>query len=388
MEKLAACDRSEVKQAPWAASPARKNADTFDLAVIGGGPAGTSAAITAARAGARVLLLERGRLPRQRVCGEFISAESLALLAGLLESTAPSLLDDVLRIPEARLFFDGHVVPAKIDPPAVSIARWDLDFALWNAAENAGVTAISEITVENIAGPGPFWLQTSNAEFHARAVVNASGRWSNLRSRDRRDSTAKWLGLKGHFLEASPNRSVDLYFFEGGYCGVQPVQQAGLSEGRVNACAMVRADVARSLPEVFTQHAQLGARARQWTPLTEPVSTSPLIFHEPEPVEGEILRVGDAASFVDPFVGDGISLGLRSGALAANCLLSFFAEKTSLADAITEYRWKYRRQMLPVYRNSSKLRSLLRLPRPIRKSVGRLLEAAPPISRLLVRITR
>src|SRR5579864_5781163 len=114
----------------------------FDLAVIGGGPAGTSAAITAARTGARVLLLERGRLPRQRVCGEFVSAESLELLADLLDRTAPALLHQALRIPEARLFFDGHTVPAQVDPPAASIARFDLDSALWRAAENEGVTAL------------------------------------------------------------------------------------------------------------------------------------------------------------------------------------------------------------------------------------------------------
>ena len=46
----------------------------FDLAIIGGGPAGCSAAIIAARNGARVLLLERTRFPRHKVCGEFVSA--------------------------------------------------------------------------------------------------------------------------------------------------------------------------------------------------------------------------------------------------------------------------------------------------------------------------
>jgi len=75
----------------------------YDLIVIGGGPAGTSSAITAARAGAGVLLLERGRLPRQRVCGEFVSAESLALLAGLLGRTAADLQQRAVQIPEARL---------------------------------------------------------------------------------------------------------------------------------------------------------------------------------------------------------------------------------------------------------------------------------------------
>src|ERR1700757_868098 len=110
----------------------------FDLAVIGGGPAGTSAAITAARAGARVLLLERGKLPRQRVCGEFVSAESIDLLEQLLNSSL--LLEHSLRIPEARLFFDGHAISTPVEPPAASIARLDLDLALWHAAENERVT--------------------------------------------------------------------------------------------------------------------------------------------------------------------------------------------------------------------------------------------------------
>ena len=56
----------------------------FDLAIIGGGPAGASAAITAARLGARVALLEAGEFPRHKVCGEFVSAESLDILRDLL----------------------------------------------------------------------------------------------------------------------------------------------------------------------------------------------------------------------------------------------------------------------------------------------------------------
>ncbi len=78
----------------------------YDLIVIGGGPAGTSAAITAARSGARVLLLERGRFPRHKVCGEFVSAESLDLLAALLDSQYAALQHDAIRIPRARLYLD------------------------------------------------------------------------------------------------------------------------------------------------------------------------------------------------------------------------------------------------------------------------------------------
>jgi menaquinone-9 beta-reductase len=372
---------------------ARNRPDAFDLAVIGGGPAGTSAAITAARTGARVLLLERGPLPRQRVCGEFVSAESLTLLAELLGRTAPALLQRALRIAEARLFFDGHTVPAQVQPAAASIARFDLDSALWRAAEDAGVTAYLETSIEGINGEGPFTLHTRDDQFHSQAVINATGRWSNLRSASSRSGPElanKWVGVKGHFSEPSPHLSVDLYFFEGGYCGVQPVELSGIEarEGRINACAMVRSDVARSLPEVWAQHPQLKERAQAWQALMEPVTTSPLIFREPQPVGDGVLLAGDAAGFVDPFVGDGISLALRSGALAAECLGPFFKAQGSLAEAASRYRNAYRERLLSVFRNSSRIRRLLGLPRPIRRSVGLLLEATPSVSRFLVSLTR
>jgi menaquinone-9 beta-reductase len=365
----------------------------FDLAVIGGGPAGTSAAITAARAGASVLLLERGKLPRQRVCGEFVSAESLALLGDL--HNASDLLDQALQISEARLFFDGHVVTTPVEPHAASIARLDLDIALWHSAENERVTARLETRVNSIAGSGPFTLSTSDGSFEARSIVNAAGRWSNLhawsvfKSNDV-PTKGRWLGVKAHYSERDPHASVDLYFFDGGYCGVQPVLLEGSSskEGRVNACAMVRSDVARSLPEIFELHPRLGLRARNWRQLGEPVTTSPLIFREPTPVENGILLAGDAAGFVDPFVGDGISLALRSGSLAAHSLLSFFQGQSTLEHAAMQYSQDYRERLLPIFRNSSRLRRLLSLPRPIRHSVGHLLETTPAVSRFLVRWTR
>ncbi len=64
----------------------------YDLIVIGAGPAGCAAAITAARTGASVFLLERGRFPRHKVCGEFVSAESLDLLQDLLAPAHRSLI--------------------------------------------------------------------------------------------------------------------------------------------------------------------------------------------------------------------------------------------------------------------------------------------------------
>src|SRR5216110_2380224 len=118
----------------------------FDLIVVGAGPAGCTAAITASRGAAKVLLLERGSFPRHKVCGEFVSAESLDLLGGFLGSRHAPLLTSAIRIPQARLFFDGYLLQTPIDPPAASIARLDLDATLWELAGENGVETRQQTT--------------------------------------------------------------------------------------------------------------------------------------------------------------------------------------------------------------------------------------------------
>jgi len=360
----------------------------YDLIVIGGGPAGTSVAILAARSGASVLLLERGRFPRHKVCGEFVSAESLELLSSLLDLQHATLLGDAVRIPQARLFLDGTILCTPVSPPAASITRLDFDAALWDSAANVGVEARQQTTVQSIVGAGPFRISTPAGDFDARAVVNASGRWSNLTSEAAFNGklTEKRLGLKAYFSEPSPHLSADLYFFDGGYCGVQPVSLNGNS--RVNACAMVRADRASTLAEVFALHPILLERSRQWRPLSDSVNTSPLLFRDPQPEHNGVLMVGDAAGFVDPFVGDGISLALLSGSLAARFLTPFFRKEVSLQDAVQSYSRTYQERLAPVFRASSGIRRLLGLPRSVRKPLLFVFAKTPALTRYLARKTR
>lgn len=364
----------------------------YDLMVVGAGPAGCSTAITAARSGARVLLLERSRFPRHKVCGEFVSAESLELLSQLLIPAYQDLIAKAPRIFAARIFSDGAEVPAEVNPAAASIPRHDLDFALWNSALQAGVDAHDQCAVQAVEPVAEgFSLSTSTGVFKGRALINAAGRWSFLTSPAIRERGAKqrWVGLKAHFYEHDAAVSVDLYFFRGGYCGVQPVNASGNGSGTIiNACAMVRADVAKNLEDVLAAHPSLCQRSKHWKPAMAPVSTSPLIFHRPEPVSNRIFNVGDSATFVDPFIGDGISLALQSGSLAAHCLRDFIQHDCSLDDACAGYEREYRERLAPVFHASSKLRTFMKLPSLVRRPVLSLLERTPSITRSLVRMTR
>ena len=357
----------------------------YDLAVIGAGPAGASAAITAARAGARVLLLERGSFPREKVCGEFVSSESLELLRSLLAGNeSAGLLYHAPRIVSARTFIDGETIGTEISPPAFSIPRYEMDAALWRSALASGVDARQQVAARRIDRNGNFAVEilASEERFSARAVINAAGRWSNFKAASMGvPSGPKWIGVKAHFAEADAkfSQSLDLHFFSGGYCGVSP-----LGNGHINACAMVRADVAKNLAEVFRCEARLAERSREWKAVTEEVSTAPLIFHPPAPVANGTLLAGDAAGFIDPFVGDGISMALHSGAMAANALI---ASGFHVEQAAARYHADYQRRLLPAFHHAARIRSLVSLPYLVRWPMLKMMKVAG-ISEYFLKRTR
>ena len=123
-----------------------------------------------------------------------------------------------------RLVIAKPITPiANNTTAANSIPRFELDAELLAAARSSGALAQEETTVRDVQQNEVFTVTTAAKTFTARAVVNASGRWSQLTQHPAGNSNEKWIGLKAHFHETAPAPSVDLYFFEGGYCGVQPV---------------------------------------------------------------------------------------------------------------------------------------------------------------------
>jgi menaquinone-9 beta-reductase len=353
---------------------------TFDLGIIGGGPAGTSAAITAADLGFNVVLLEAGSFPRHKVCGEFVSGEAFSLLARLLRTE--DLVASALRVSVARVFLDERVLELPVHPAAAGISRHDLDDALWKAASGRGVVARERCRVQQVRSAEDYFsIQLEEEELLAHAVINASGRWSNLRAQ-KPEQEEQWIGLKAHFMEASFSSSCDLYFFEGGYCGVQP-----LGHRVVNAAAMVKPNIARSLKAVLSLNSALRERSNEWELASPLVSTAPVFFRPVQTSEAGMILAGDAAAFIDPFAGDGISMALHSGRLAALALASYLSGECSLQRAMQSYDRSHRELIQPALRNARRLRRLLRLPRTLRATAMSLLKF-PLLAQAAVQETR
>jgi flavin-dependent dehydrogenase len=219
-----------------------------------------------------------------------------------------------ISVATVRLFKDDEVISSILPESGLSLPRFDLDALLVEVATRS-VCVLTNTRVTNVElRDGAFHIRSASDTFSATHVINASGRWSEFSQKPPADAE-RWIGIKQHMIEPHPQRSTDLYFFRGGYCGVQPI--AG---NAVNACALVNASAATRMSQVVAASAALAERAGSWTPLTGEITTAPVLFAPPEPVRNGIINVGDAAAFIDPFLGDGISIALQTGVLAAQCL--------------------------------------------------------------------
>ncbi len=376
---------------------------SVDLAIIGGGPSGTAAALEARRHGMRVAIWERDRFPRDKVCGEFLSAESLPLL----EEEIPVALSRGSLIRRSEFISpSGRVHSFDLPHAGRGLSRWVMDEAMWQAAALAGAQTRGGEAVQRLrrldpsVSQGAVWEIEScgGTSTRAKALLVACGRWWTIEglhspARQRKnDAMGPWMGAKAHFANVARRDAVEMYFFPGGYCGLAPIE-----DGLYNVCCLVHRKLVREgaagglgnfavwLRNV-ARHPALEARLRGVVQSSETVSTAPIRPARYRAEHDGTLLAGDAAGFLDPFTGDGISMALHSGRLAAR---EFVKAWSRMGGDIQQVAGSYRRHLGRSVRRSylvaGLLRALVSAPAGIQSSVA---FALPMLGKRLMEETR
>jgi len=299
---------------------------TPDVLIVGAGPAGAVAAIVLARAGARVLVLDRARFPRPKLCGDTINPGALRVLhrlglAGVVEGGRP-IRGMIVTGGGARV-----VGPYRVAEGA-ALTRSILDARLVGAARAAGAAVeegalvhgpLMDETGRRVAGVR---VRTAGGEHRITAPVTiaADGHFSRLARAVRLSRSTAWprrWAIGGYFESVSGLGAFgEMHVRPDHYIGVAP-----MPDGSANAC-LVTAGTARlrepdPLRAALLADPALRERFAAARPLGAPVRLGPLAVDATRAGMPGLLLAGDAAGFVDPMTGDGLRFAFRGGELAA-----------------------------------------------------------------------
>jgi flavin-dependent dehydrogenase len=334
--------------------------------VIGGGPAGATAAILLARAGRPITLIERTSAPADKVCGDFLSAEAIDAVVSLgvdLPALAPAPITHV------RLLHGNRVATTHLPFAALGLTRRALDEALLQQAVLSGAAVQRGHTVRGVARSNESMRLDCGAlgRIDADTVFLATGK-HDLRGATRAGSNTGLVGLKMYYapdpaqLEALRHH-VELVLFAGGYAGLQCVEsdQAVLCV-LVPAARLRAADAQwdRLLDSLTHECPHLALRLTGARALLErPLAVAGLPYghvHAPNPRECPgLFRLGDQAAVIASFTGDGVALALASAALASRMWLA-------QGNAAASYHRVWARQLAPQMHLSSLIHRACRAP--------------------------
>ena len=282
--------------------------------IIGGGPAGASAAIHLARSGRQVTLFERESGPAHKVCGDFLSAEALRSLLGC--GIDPVRLG-AAPIGRVRLVSGPWDAVADLPFAACGLSRRTLDAALLDSARLTGADVRAGAAVRSLG------------EIDVGDVLLATGKHA-LRGASRVGKPGPLVGFKTYLrLRAAQTEAlrghVELVLYRDGYAGLQLVE-----DDVATLCLLAarsRLQASGGFEALLTWLRRVSPHLDRRLDDAEPILARPLaVFglaygrvHVPRP-DDRFWRLGDQAAVIPSLTGDGVSIALHSGALAARMI--------------------------------------------------------------------
>jgi menaquinone-9 beta-reductase len=308
--------------------------ERVDVVVVGAGPAGTAAAITAVGYGLEVVCVDKARFPRDKTCGDGLTANALRILEQLGLSLDEMLVTEPAFVRETVLVSPfGH--RARLPLPtngahSAVVSRRELDAALVGVARRRGVDVREGTAVETLKpdGDGVQLTLDDGAVVDAAYVIAADGHWSTVRRALDPSPTrdlGEWHAVRQYFDGVDDDRLWVMFERDllPGYAWVFPLpdSRANVGYGVLRADGRSGRELKDLWPDLLARPVLrdvLGPDARP----SEPVRAWPIpARYAPERLaQGRVLFAGDAAGVVDPMTGEGIAQALETGMLAAEAI--------------------------------------------------------------------
>ena len=357
----------------------------FDVLIVGAGPAGAATAIALGNSKVSVGLLDKAKFPRDKTCGDALSVDvvnQLRILAPVLSQAFEDFTQKVSSYGVKIFAPDGnHVaIPFVHNEQKRSgyvCSRLDFDnLLIQHLGGYPNVKLLEENIVNRIENVGDqICLHTNDGSFSAPIVVGADGahsivakELSNLRPDKDHYSAGLRVYCEG-VNDFHPENFIELYFFQNilpGYLWIFPLpdNNANVGIGMLSsAVSKKKVNLKAVLHELLSTHPALEKRFKNARPKETVKGFGLPLGSKKRLLSGErFLLVGDAASLIDPFSGEGIANAIRSGRVAASHILKCFEQQNFSKSFNAQYDKEIYRRMWKELKLSRTLQQLCNYP--------------------------
>jgi menaquinone-9 beta-reductase len=314
--------------------------------VIGGGLSGLIAAYCLAKRGIAVSVIEKKHYPFHRVCGEYISNETIPFLKSL------DLFPGVFNPPSIHQLqltsVNGREAILPLDLGGFGISRYAFDHFLYERCKAIGVIFYLNTEVKEIFfRQDQFEIKTDAQTHVADAALGSFGKRAKLDVHLERKFIQKrspYVGVKYHIRTAHPSDRIALHNFKDGYCGISNVE-----DGKSTLCYLTH----RSNVKQFGNLKEMEEKILFQNPFLKAIFTqSEFLFERPEvineisfatksPVENHVLMSGDAAGMITPLCGNGMAMAIHSAKVASEEIEKYCSGIISRSELEQSYSRKW-----------------------------------------------
>jgi len=313
------------------------NEIVYDTAIVGGGLAGLTLSIKLAVGGRSVILFEKEQYPFHKVCGEYISMECWDYLHTLglpLKNMSLPLINKLVITSPS-----GNILHTKLPLGGFGISRYKIDNDLKNIAIEKGVTILENCRADDIVFEKEiFVIKTNAGSFKSRVCCGCYGKRSNMDVKWKRNFITRknnklnnYIGVKYHVETNSDAETISLHNFKDGYCGISKIE-----DNRYCLCYLTNAEnlkkcgsIEKMEQTVLSANPFLKDLLENTRKIYQPVTISQISFNIKSQVENHVLMAGDSAGMITPLCGNGMSMAIHAGKIAAGYISDFLDSKIS-----------------------------------------------------------